>query len=212
MSNKIKNVPLNLQLYYRMFRWSFLFKTSACWILPTVIFVYSFYKFENISIIINSKYIKHALNEAISPFLWNFLGVIVFFTAGLSISALSISRKISIFFSKIAHKVLSITYEMGFLIFGIMVGKLIFNFKLATMPIWEKWFYGVSFLLLFFIIFGLNTLLWLLDEIIINIETKKTKTHKIIEQLSNKPKWISIFFGIILIILSISSLIFDRTI
>ena len=205
MKNRLSDLTVN----YKMFRWSLLFKSSTYWIIPTVIFVYCFYRYENI-LIIDSKYIENALNEAISPFLWNFLGVIGFFACGLSI--LSISHKISVIFSKIAHKMLSMTYEMGFLIIGIMAGKLILDFKLATMPIWQKWFYGVNFSLLFFIVFVLNSMLWLFDEIIINIETKQTKAYELIDQLKNKPKWISICLGTIIIVLSIFSLIYKRII
>ena len=198
IGNNLRKDLSDLNISFKIFKWSFLFKTSIYWILPTTIFVYVFYKIP----IINREYIEHALNEAISPFLWNVLGVIGIFTAGMSILSLCISYKISAIFSKIAHKILSMTYEMGFLIIGILVGKSILNFKPITLPMWEKWFYGVSLLLLFFIVFSLNIMLWSIDQILINVESKNAKACKL------KPKWIFMFFGIVLILLSILGLIF----
>ena len=196
--------------FLKMFRWFYFLKNSAYWIIPTTILIYLFYKYEN-NLIIDNKYIECAIKEAISPFLWNVLGVIGFCSAGISILLLSISTNISILFSKIAHKILSMTYEMGFLIFGIMVGKLILDFRSATMPTWQLWFYGVTFLFLFLIIFVLNMLLWMVDEIIINIEIQRTAGYDLINRLKSKSRWISIFIGLVIIILSISSLIFKRT-
>ena len=142
--------------------WGEYLKISAWWVTPAIIYVLAVDLLKNFRSV---EYLETAMNQGISPELWNIFGVFGLALFGLSMVTVkipTIHRALAIS----ASKLLLITFEIGLLAFGIMTGKLISAFSEAEFSIWQAWFFGIGFFLLFGIVLSLNTGLWYLARIV----------------------------------------------
>lgn len=139
-------------------------RSSLYWIIPSflgVLIIYCLSQYRS------TYYLNKALDEGISPQLWNVIGSIGFLFFGLSILCLPFNR----FFyalSRIATKLLLITFEMGLLTFGIILGKMTIAFNITPLQTWQAWFFTITLWLLVVLVFVLNSLIWFAARIIDN--------------------------------------------
>lgn len=131
-------------------------KIFSWWSLPAACFVYFARGFsENVPI----AYFELAISEGIGPHLWNVIGAL-----GLVLTGLLLLFPNSRALAKAAYQVLSNTFAMGGLTFGLVVGKLIFGMahESVSMDAWHLWLVGLGSVLLTVQVLYLNFALWCL--------------------------------------------------
>ena len=107
------------------------------------------------------KFYKDAITEGIGPNLWNAIGSFGFFSVG-----------VAIIFSKyfypsvIAERILSNTYAIGSLSFGLLLGQWSFLLTHNDLIWWKVGFFGITSGLLLVVVFFFNLFIWYLSYLI----------------------------------------------
>lgn len=151
----------------------------AYWIVPavaSVIVVDWLSKFRSVA------YLNKALGQGVSPELWNTIGIVGMFLFGLSIIT-SKTNALHKRVTKAAHGVLLVAFDVGLLIFGILLGQFIvlFNDESTRLQAWQAWFLGISIPFLMVLLLFLNTSLWWFAT----IAYSKTGRSRVMEKCSN---------------------------
>lgn len=110
---------------------------------------------DNYGAYLPSTYLNKAIDEGIGPHLWNTIGVLAFFLAGLAI-LFPHSRTLA----KSAYQVLINTYAIGGLTLGLALGKLIAALSTLDLDEWQIWLKGIGVAILFVQALYLNFLIW----------------------------------------------------
>ncbi|WP_146150839.1 hypothetical protein [Photobacterium indicum] len=175
---------------------------SAWWIVPTVVAVALV---EVLGRKFSVTYLQKAIGQGVSPELWNTLGVIALISMGVSI-LLSRFDAIHSFSAKIANKLLLVSFEVGLLGLGVIIGQTIFGFEKSQFLNWQVWFFGIGFVSMILIAILLNFILWFCSQI---IYSQDGKTNFMQKTASNHYFFI-FFLGLSLIFVPIILLVLER--
>ncbi len=177
--------------------------TSAYWIIPAALYVLLV---ENLGWLRKADDLYKVIKgESDGPGLWNVMGALGLLLLGISI-ATSKTESCHKLLAKLSHGVLVKTFEIGLLTFGILLGKLIFAFEKANIPMPQIWLRGVCFFLQFAIVFAMNTFTWCLAQSIYNTRGKAAIMYKIsILSLS-----LNLFIGFLVAVVSVAFILMSR--
>lgn len=106
-------------------------------------------------------YIKSAVEEGISPHIWNIFGSIGFVFLGLTIIAPKFK-----FFRISAAQIFLNTYAMGALSIGLMIGNLSILFESSKIEFWNGIFLKILFFLLLITLIAINFSAWYCAKIV----------------------------------------------
>ncbi len=166
------------------------------WALPAFIIVFLYSKYFP-----NSAFLCGAITEGIGPNLWNFIGSLGLISFGLT---LIFSKNIK-FLEIISVKILSTTFAIGSLTFGLLLGQWYFLLTTSNLVWWIIGFLGVTSGLLILVIFLCNLVIWYLLFLIAEENEEKSQF------LNSLEKMHFIFRFIIgIIIISITSVLFTQ--
>jgi len=126
------------------------------WSVPAGLFVYGAREFKEY---LPHAYFEAAISEGIGPRLWNVLG-----SLGLVLFGLLLLFPRSKFLGKSAHHVLSNTFAIGGLTFGLAMGRLIFGLanESINMEAWRLWLAGAGTFVLVVQVIFLKFSLWVM--------------------------------------------------
>jgi len=111
----------------------------------------------------DSEFYQKAISEGIGPNLWNLLGSFGLFTFGLAVILPNHEWP-----SMVAEKILSNTYAMGCLTFGLLLGQWVLVLNTSSLIWWKTGLFGVTSGLLLVIVLFYNLVVWYLSFIIRN--------------------------------------------
>lgn len=114
------------------------------------------------------EFYKSAITEGIGPNLWNAIGSFGLFAFGIAV--IFSSFKIP---SIIAKQILSNTYAIGCLTFGLLVGQWCL-LPFSQLDWWQQGLFGVTSVFLLFIVFVYNFIVWYLSFLILNTQHQKS--------------------------------------
>lgn len=142
------------------------------WAIPAFIFVLwanTFYP--------DTEFYKAAINEGIGPNLWNAIGSFGVFSFGVAmmLSPFHIPSIITI-------KILSNTYAIGCLTFGLLVGQWCL-LPFEELVWWQQGLFGVTSVLLLLVVLIYNFIVWYLSFLIQNTPEKKSNFLIKLEQM-----------------------------
>ena len=125
-----------------------------------------------------NQFYQAAIDEGIGPNLWNAIGSFGLFSFGVAILTPTLRMP-----SSIAKTILSNTYAIGCLTFGLLVGQWVL-LPYHELSWWQQGLFGITSSFLLAIVFVLNLVAWYLSFLIDNSPQKKsgfidklTKTH-----------------------------------
>lgn len=121
------------------------------WALPAFLFVVWATKFYP-----QNELFQSAIKEGIGPNLWNIIGMFGLFSFGIALSLSNFS-----ILALMAKQILTTTYGIGCLTFGLLVGQWYF-LPLSGLTWWQQGLFGVTSVLLFVILFLYNLVVWYL--------------------------------------------------
>jgi hypothetical protein len=113
-----------------------------------------------------SSYLSAAISEGIGPHLWNAIG-----TLGLVLVGLALLFPKSKYLAKSAYQVLTNTYAIGGLSFGLLFGQLATSIASANIQQWKLWLLGVGGGFLAIQLLFLNFSLWYLGHLMVSRES-----------------------------------------
>jgi len=145
-----------------------------CWALPAFTFVIvtsSFYP--------DVVFYKKAITEGIGPNLWNAIGSFGLFAFGL---AILLSE--SLLLRTIAVQILSNTYSIGCLTFGLLCGQFYALANNTSLEWWQMGLFGVTSVFLLLIVLCYNTFVWYLTFLLQNDRGDKSSFIIKLEQMS----------------------------
>tara|TARA_R110001599_G_C12276626_1_gene662548 strand:- start:7758 stop:8357 length:600 start_codon:yes stop_codon:yes gene_type:complete len=125
------------------------------------------------------EFYQSAISEGVGPNLWNAIGAFGFFSFGIAIVLSKLSLP-----AKVARHILSNTYAIGCLTFGLIVGQwciLIFNQELVW---WHRGLFGVTSGFLLVIVFLYNLIVWYMYYLIKNDGDGKSPFLVKLEQMN----------------------------
>ncbi len=169
--------------------------------------------------IAGGSYYVEAINEAISPKFWNLVGVMGLFFCCISIPIFFLVNEfptITVKFPMVSsldkllryvtHTFCLVAFDIGALAIGILTAQFLEIINGAYMVVWQALLFGFLGVYLLFVLFLLNTILWVLGESIYNQHTKRySGMFGVILELPVKYS-VSIYFlctGIIIYLISI---------
>lgn len=147
-------------------------KVLSAWAVPAFIFVLwadTYYP--------NVEFYKNAITEGIGPNLWNAIGSFGLFSFGIAL-AFSPLKTPSLF----ATQLLSNTYAIGCLTFGLLVGQWCL-LPFSELVWWQQGLFGVTSVFLLLLVFVYNLFVWYLSFLIHNSRIDKSKFLGKFEQL-----------------------------
>lgn len=106
---------------------------------------------------------QEAIRQGIGPNLWHVIGSFGFFVFGIAV----VFSRYSLF-SVVAKKILSNTFAMGSLTFGLVFGQWCILFGQDDLIWWERGLYGITSGLLLIIFVILNFVIWYMSFLIEN--------------------------------------------
>ncbi len=115
------------------------------------------------------EFYQSAINEGIGPNLWNAIGSFGLFSFGVAVAFSSFTTP-----SKIAKQILSNTYAIGCLTFGLLVGQW-YLLPFGELVWWQQGLFGVTSVFLLAVVFAYNSVVWYLGFLIQNTEHKKSE-------------------------------------
>ena len=137
--------------------------TFAVWALPAFIFVIwanTYYP--------EVEFYQKAIKEGIGPNLWNTIGSFGLFSFGVAIGLSSFKIP-----SVIAKQILSNTYAIGCLTFGLLVGQWYF-LSLNELVWWQQGLFGITSVFLLGVVFIYNTIIWYLGFLVGSSHNQKS--------------------------------------
>ncbi len=144
------------------------------------------------------EFYRNAINEGIGPNLWNVIGSFGLFSFGLTITFPNFS-----WLADIAWKVLSSTYAIGSLSFGLLLGQWVFLLINNNLIWWKLGLFGVTSGLLLVILFFYNLALWYFSFL---IQQRNSDTSPFLIKIGQMHLLWRIVFG--LAIMGLVSLLF----
>jgi len=123
------------------------------------------------------EFYKKAITEGIGPNLWNAIGSFGFIAFGIAIVFSSFEAP-SIF----ARQLLSNTYAIGCLTFGLLVGQWCL-LPFSELVWWQRGFFGVTSVFLLLVVLVYNLVVWYLSFLIKNTDNQKSAFLSRLEQL-----------------------------
>ena len=141
------------------------------WALPSFLFVLWANKYHS-----TADFYQSAITEGIGPNLWNVIGSFGLFSFGVAVT-------FSKFYlpSLVAQQVLSNTYAIGCLTFGLLCGQWTLLITDENILWWQKGLFGITSGFLLAIVFLYNLALWQLCFLIRDKEDKSTFLIKLEE-------------------------------
>lgn len=134
----------------------------VAWALPSVFAVLLIHKIGQHH---PTRYFDTAINQGISPQLWNVVGAIGLLFFGCCIVLIRIQGLFRLS-AKLAGPVLRVASDMGLFGIGLMLGKLFIAFDSTPLLLWQMVFLGIAFGWLFFLMLFLNFILWLASRLV----------------------------------------------
>lgn len=119
-----------------------------------------------------------AISEGLGPNLWNAIGSFGLFTFGVAV----IFSKF-MFPATVARQILSNTYAIGCLTFGLLVGQWALLITNEGLIWWHRGLFGVTSSFLLVIVFAYNLIVWYLHYLIKNEEDYKSAFLCKLEQM-----------------------------
>lgn len=147
-----------------------------CWVIPSFTFVWIINHFHQY---VPHIYLEAAIAEGIGPHLWNVLGTFALMLFGLSI--LFPKSKLLI---KSSYQILTNTFSIGGLMFGLLFGQLFTKIVSVsqTLSNWKIWLFSTGFTILAIQAFLLNFAFWWIASL--TVERENNNAYKVFEQLT----------------------------
>lgn len=115
------------------------------------------------------EFYKKAISEGIGPNLWNAIGSFGLFAFGVAVVFSKFATP-----ALIAKQILSNTYAIGCLTFGLLVGQWCVILSLEELIWWQRGLFGISSGLLLIVVFLYNLAIWYLSVLVQNEAGRKS--------------------------------------
>jgi len=143
------------------------------WVIPSCLFVMwsqNYYP--------HVEFYKKAITEGLGPNLWNAIGSFGLFAFGVAIVFSKFSTP-----KNIAISILSNTYGIGCLTFGLLLGQWFTALSDTEIIWWKVGLFGVTSALLLVVVFFYNLFIWYLSYLLGGRENQKSLFLKKLEQM-----------------------------
>lgn len=131
--------------------------TYFYWVVPGFLFVITV---EWLARFRSTAYLKKAIEQGVSPELWNVIGCF-----GAVLFGLSLLLPKWRFAAKAAKQVLANTFAIGSLSFGLILGQIFVELGSTNLAIWKWWFFGIGFGILLLMVTVLNFFTWYISSL-----------------------------------------------